>query len=104
MDETEIKLQDARAEITRLNKKLNQVCLIYSNFYVILFFFKLIFFLIFQATTNQQDVEQRFEDISVNFVNAQADLEQREEDLKIGTTNTIPINNKFFFLQLNAFL
>ena len=33
MDETEIKLQDARAEITRLNKKLNQVCLIYSNFY-----------------------------------------------------------------------
>ena len=28
MDETEIKLQDARAEITRLNKKLNQVCLI----------------------------------------------------------------------------
>ena len=37
MDETEIKLQDARAEITRLNKKLNQVCLIYSNFY---FFYK----------------------------------------------------------------
>ena len=36
-------------------------------------------------------MEQRFEDISVNFVNAQADLEQREEDLKIGTTN------RFFF-------
>ena len=36
MDETEIKLQDARAEITRLNKKLNQVCLIYSNFYFFL--------------------------------------------------------------------
>ena len=30
MDETEIKLQDARAEITRLNKKLNKV----FNFYL----------------------------------------------------------------------
>ena len=38
MDETEIKLHDARAEITRLNKKLNQVCLIYSNF---CFYFKI---------------------------------------------------------------
>ena len=36
MDKTEIKFQDARAEITRLNKKLNQVCLIYLNFYLFL--------------------------------------------------------------------
>ena len=44
-------------------------------------------------------MEQRFEDISVNFVNAQADLEQREEDLKIGTTNTLSII--FFFKNKN---
>ena len=35
-----------------------------------------------QATENKKDMDSRFENISVNLVNAQADLEQCEEDLK----------------------
>ena len=35
-----------------------------------------------QATENKKDMDLRFENISVNLVNAQADLEQSEEDLK----------------------
>merc|ERR1711881_607033 len=59
LDETDIKLQDAKAEIRRLNMKIQQEQL------------------------KDHQFEEQFEAISCNYINAQADLEQKEEDLKL---------------------
>ena len=57
LDESEIKVQDAKAEIVRLNKKIQD------------------------KVTIDQKLESQFEQLSVNYINAQAELELKNEEL-----------------------
>ena len=58
LEESEIKLQDAKAEIERLNLKMKH------------------------EAGNEKLLESQYESLSANFINVQADLEQKEESLK----------------------
>ena len=55
-----------------------------------------------QATENKKDMDSRFENISVNLVNAQADLEQKEEDIKNLTNELSKTNTLMEKLKLEA--
>merc|ERR1712029_1209798 len=57
LDESEIKVQDAKAEIVRLNKKIQD------------------------KVTIDAKLENQFEQLSVNYINAQAELELKNEEL-----------------------
>ena len=57
LDESEIKVQDAKAEIQRLNKKIQD------------------------KVSVDHKLEQQFEQLSVNYINAQAELELKNENV-----------------------
>merc|ERR1711899_99398 len=78
LDETDLKLQDAKFEIQSLNKK------------------------ILEASPNEKHLEEQFEAISVNYVNARADLEQKEEDIKNLTNELSKTNTQLQKLKLEA--
>merc|ERR1719369_672163 len=78
LDETDLKLLDARCEIQRLNKKISD------------------------ESRNEKHLEEQFEAISVNYVNAQADLEQKEEDIKNLTNELSKTNTQLQKLKLEA--
>lgn len=59
LEETEIKLRDAKAEIARLNCKIAS------------------------EQTQKSDDDKRLQEISANLVNAQADLELKEHDIRL---------------------
>merc|ERR1712083_713431 len=78
LDETGLKLLHAKDEIQRLNKKISD------------------------GSQNDKHLEEQFEAISANYVNAQADLEQKEEDIK-NLTNELSKTSKLLEkLKLDA--
>jgi len=78
LDETDLKLYDAKQEIQRLNKNISD------------------------ENHNEKRLEEQFEAISVNYVNAQADLEQKEEDLKNLTEKLSKTNAQLEKFKLEA--